>query len=79
MKKRTDILPLTQTDKLCLVALAGLLITATLIYELTDGAALRAANEDNPQNEVVAVASPIDCTPLVEAVETSREPAQNDP
>lgn len=79
MKKRTDILTLSQTDKLCLVALAGVLITTTLFYELTDGAALRAAEADKPPVEIVAITPPIDCTPIVEAVEAAIEPAQNDP
>lgn len=50
MKKRLHIPPLTQMDKLCLVAIAGVLIATTLVYELTDGTALRQAQrEDKPQ------------------------------
>lgn len=42
--------PIRQTDKLCLVAIAGVLIATTLVYELTDGRALRQAQrEDKPQ------------------------------
>lgn len=33
---------LSQTDKLCLTALSGILIATTLVYELTDGRAIRA-------------------------------------
>lgn len=47
--------PLSQTDKLCLVGLAGVLIATALVYELTDGAAMRSAKE-NPSQELVVSA-----------------------
>lgn len=80
MRRLNDRPPMSQTDKLCLVALAGVLITVSLVYELTDGRAIRAeaAEADKPLVEVVAVAPPIDCTLLVEAFETALEASQPD-
>jgi len=45
--------PLSQTDKRCLAALAGILVTVAVGYELTDGAALRAAEADKPPAEII--------------------------
>lgn len=77
----TNKIHLSHTDKLCLVALAGILITTTLIYELTDGQTIRAAEEGTKPVEP-AVSQTIDYMPLVEAAETIREAteaAQADP
>lgn len=54
--KRTN-MPLSHTDKLCLVALAGVLIATTLVYELTDGAAIRSAEKEPQQEPAAAVVS----------------------
>lgn len=73
---RRDIeLYLSRTDKLCLLGLVGILVAVTLIYELTDGRALRASamEADEPMVEVVATAPAIDFTPLFEAVEAMQE------
>lgn len=67
--------PLSKTDKLFLIGIAGVLITVTLIYEATDGKTIReaeAALVDKPPAITIA-APPIDCTLLVEAVEARRE------
>lgn len=77
----TNKIHLSHTDKLCLVALAGILITTTLIYDLTDGQTIRAAEEGTKPVEP-AVIQTIDYMPLVEAVEARREAtesAQADP
>lgn len=71
---------LSQTDKLCLIALFGCFLAPCLSFWALDEAAYRAAEkEDKPPVEVVAVAPPIDCTPLVEAVEAAIEAEQADP
>ncbi len=72
MNKLTDRPPMSRTDKLCLAALAVILVTVTVYYEMTEGAAIRAAEADKSPVEVVAVAPPIDCTRLAEAVEAMR-------
>lgn len=49
---------MSRTDKLCLVALAGILIATTLVYEVTDGAATRAASDDKLPVEASEVVRP---------------------
>lgn len=71
MKKPTDIPPLSRTDKLLALALAGCFLAPHLIVGAMDHTAARVAQEDKPAVEVVAVG----CTPLVEAIKT----AQADP
>ena len=80
MKKRLHIPPLSKTDKLCLVLLPMCFLIPHMAVWAIDAAASRteAQPEDKPTVEVVAVAPPIDCTPLVEAVEAARESAQAD-
>ncbi len=64
--------PMSQTDKLCLAALAGCFLAPHLAVWAMDAAAIRAAEVDKPQVEVVIV-PPIDCTPLVAAMEAMQE------
>lgn len=45
--------PLSRTDKLCLVVLAGVLVSTTLVYELTDGRTIRAAAEPSVSQETL--------------------------
>lgn len=74
MEKLTDKPPISQVDKLCLVALAGILIATTLCYELTDGQAIRAAEADVDKLPTITIAAPsIDYMPLVETIEAQRE------
>lgn len=75
MNKLTDRSPLSQTDKLCLVALVGCFLAPNLAVWAMDTAAIRAAEVDKPQVEVVEVdiVPPIDCTPLVAAMEAVKE------
>ena len=68
MKKLTDRPPLSHTDKLCLLALAGCFLAPHLAVWAMDAAAYRAAEADKPPVEVVTSPA-IDFTPLVEAVE----------
>lgn len=72
---KNSIPPITHTDKLCLIALAGILIAATLLQTLIDGAPTRAADSvDADKPPSVAITAPlIDPTPLAEAVESRRE------
>lgn len=79
MKKRLCIPHFTQADKLLLVLLAVCFLAPNLAVLAMDAAADRAVEEDKPQVEIVEVASPIDCTPLIEAVEAARAAAQADP
>lgn len=65
--------PMSQTDKLCLVALVGCFLAPHLAVWAMDTAAIRAAEVDNPQVEVVDIVPPIDCTPLVAAMEAMQE------
>lgn len=66
MKERRP--PLSHTDRLCAIALLGILAAMTVIYELTDGAAIRAAKADEPP-AAIEVSISGDCfLPLVEAV-----------
>lgn len=60
--------PMTRTDKLLLLALAGCFLAPHLAVWALDEAAYRAA-EDKPPVEIVEAAPAIDFTPLVDAVE----------
>lgn len=73
MNKLTDRLPLSHTDKLCLVALAGCFLAPHLAVWAMAAAAIRAAEVDKPQVEVVEIVPPADCTPLVAAMEAMQE------
>lgn len=80
MNKLTDRPPLSQTDKLCLVALAGVILTAVLADWAMDATAYRAVEADKPQVEVVEVeiVQPIDCTLLAEAIAARRAELENE-
>lgn len=69
--------PLSQTDKLCLIALVGCFLAPFLSFWAIDEATIRAAEEDKPPVEAVVITAPMDCTPLVEAVEAARESAES--
>ena len=71
MNKLNDRPPMSHTDKLCLVALAGCFLAPHLAVWAMDAAAYRAAEADKPPS-ITITAPPIDCTPLVEAVEARR-------
>lgn len=74
MNKLNQRPPLSQTDKRCFAALAGLLAAVTVVYEATDGAALRAAEQaDKPPVELTWEA-PLDEPRLLEAVQLQLEP-----
>lgn len=63
--------PTSSTDRLCAAALAGLLLAVTLIYEATDGAAVRSAEADKPQ--AIVITGQAVATPHVEAAEGRQE------
>ena len=63
--------PTSATDRLCAAALAVLLVAVTLVYEATDGAAIRAAEADKPPAITVTVPA-IDISFLAEALEECR-------
>ena len=71
---------LSQTDRLCLVALVGCFLAPNLAVWAMDTAAIRAAEVDKPQVEVVEVdiVPPIDCTPLAEAIAARRAELENE-
>lgn len=71
--------PLSQTDKLCLIALVGCFLAPSLSFWAIDEAATRAAEEDKSPVKSVVIAVPMDFTPLVEAVESAMEPVEDDP
>lgn len=73
MNKITDRPPMSWTDKLCLVALAGCFLAPHLAVWAMDAAASRATEMDKPQVEVVEIVPPVDCTPLVAAMEAMQE------
>lgn len=73
MNKITDRPPMSQTDKLCLAALAGLVLTVSLADCAVDAAASRATEVNKPQAEVVEIVPPVDCMPLVAAMEAMQE------
>lgn len=64
--KKSYIPPLSQTDKLCLIALAGVFLTAHLIIWAMDSAAYRAAERDETP---LVVAGEILSPPVKEAGE----------
>lgn len=66
---------LTKTDKLCLIALVGCFLAPCLSFWAIDEAAIRSAEEDKPPVEAIVITVPVDCTPLVEAVEAAIESA----
>lgn len=70
--------PLTQTDKLLLGLLSVCFLAPHLAVLALDAAAERAVEEDKPPVDIVEVVPPIDCTPLVEAVEAARESAESE-
>lgn len=80
MNKLTDRLPLSQTDKLLLVALAGCFLAPHLAVLAMDAAAIRAAEVDKPRVEVVEVeiVPSIDCTPLAEAIAARKAELENE-
>lgn len=65
MLKRLHTPPFTRTDKLCLVAIAGVLIATTLVYELTDGAALRQAQREDKPKPTAEERIPLQVDPMV--------------
>jgi len=65
--------PMSQTDKLCLAALAGCFLAPNLAVWAMDAAASRATEMDKPQVGVVEFVPSIDCTPLAEAMEAVKE------
>lgn len=78
MNKLTDRSPMSQTDKLCLVALVGCFLAPNLAVWAMDAAAYRAAEADKPKLEAVTIARPIDCTPLAEAIAARRAELENE-
>ena len=80
MNKLTDRPPMSRTDKLCLVALAGCFLAPHLAVWAMDAAAYRAVEADKPQVEVVEVeiVQPIDCTLLAEATAARRAELENE-
>lgn len=73
MLKRLHIQPLTRTDKLCLIALVGCFTIPHLVFWAIDEAAYRAAEKEDKPAAITITAPPIDCTPLVEAIESRKE------
>lgn len=69
---------MSQTDKLCLVALAGVILTAALADWAMDAAAIRAAEVDKPKAELAEIVQPIDCTLLAEAIAARRAELENE-
>lgn len=66
--------PLSRTDKLCLLALAGILIVTTIVYEVTDGRTIQAAEAKADKPPSITITAPtIDFVPLLEAVEARKE------
>lgn len=63
-----DKTPMSQTDRLCLVALAGVVLTASLFDWAMDAAAYRAVEADKPPVETVTIVQPIDCILLAEVI-----------
>lgn len=73
MNKLTDRPPMSQTDKLCLVALVGLVLTASMVDWSLDTAAYRAKEKDKPLVEITWEA-PLDQPRLLEAITFQLEP-----
>lgn len=78
MNKLTDRPPLSHTDKLCLLALAGCFLAPHLAVWAMDAAAYRAAEADKSQVEMVEIVPPIDCTPLAEVIAARRAELENE-
>ncbi len=72
MKNLTDRPPMSRTDKLCLVALAGCFLAPNLAVWAMDTAAIRATEADKPP-AITTAAPAMDFTPLFEAAEAHRE------
>lgn len=72
MEKLTEKPPLSRTDKLCIAALAGLILSASLTDWAMDAAAYKAAEADKP-TALTITAPAIDVVPLLEALEARRE------
>lgn len=70
--------PMSRTDKLCLAALAGVVLAASLLDWSMDAAAYRAAEVDKPKLELAEVVPPVDCTPFVEAVQAMQAEPYNE-
>lgn len=79
MKKSTDKISLSKTDKLCLAAFALCFLIPHIAFWAIDEAALRADEEEKLPAEIVTITPPIDCTPLVEAIDAAMESDQADP
>lgn len=73
MNRLTDRPPMSHMDKLRLVALAGCFLAPHLVVWSMDAAAIRATEVDKPQVEVIEIVPPVDCTPLVAAIEAIQE------
>lgn len=73
MDSLTDRPPMSQTDKLCLAALAGLVLTVSLADCAVDAAASRATEEDKPP-AVLTWEAPMDQAQLLEAITLQLEP-----
>lgn len=71
--------PMSYMDKLCLVALAGVILTVALADWAMDAAAIWAAEADKPKAELAEIVPPIDCMPLAAAVEAiQKDPYRED-
>lgn len=65
--------PMSRTDKLCALLLAGCFLAPNLAVWAMDEATCRAAEADKPPAQVITVKrDTIDCTPLVEAIEAMK-------
>lgn len=69
-----EVCPVSSMDKRCGVMLLGILLTVTVCYELTDGAALREAQQEDKPSMEVTWAAPMEQPRLLEAMEVSLEP-----
>lgn len=78
MNKLTDRPPMSRTDKLLLVALAGCFLAPHLAVWAMDAAAIRAAEADKPKAELAEIVQPIDCTLLAEAIAARRAELENE-
>lgn len=74
MNRLTDRPPLSQTDKLCLVALAGVVLTAALADWAMDAAACRSAELEDKPSVTLTWEAPIDQPRLLEAMALQLEP-----
>ena len=74
MNRLTDRPPLSQTDKLCLVALAGVVLTAALADWAMDAAACRSAELEDKPPVTITWGAPMDQLRLLEAMALQLEP-----